>query len=171
MIVFLVLFALSMINSIVRWVPQVGTYGESKKIIEEEIPSMIVPGSKLLDLGSGTGKMSRFFASTCKVSVVGYEIDISNWIIARVFMFFSGTQGIVFRRWNFWNITQEEMYTYDYVYIYLFPELMRKVETRLVPKMKPGTTVIVNSFAFPTLKPTKTFHRSNGKPIVYIYTV
>ena len=168
---FLILFCISLLNAIFRGVPQVGTFGEPKVVLERELPKILHEGKTLLDLGSGTGKMARFCARECSLRVIGYEIDISNWLIAKFLNVVHGIKGVEYRRKNFYTLTEKDFEHIDYVYIYLFPELMKKIEERLVPKMKKGTIIVTNGFVFPNLKPYQTFKRETGKDVVYVYEV
>lgn len=115
--------------------------------------------------------MARFFSRKCGLHVTGYEIDFGNWLVANVFTRIQRIPNIEYRMKNFYRMTEEEIQEYDYVYIYLFPELMKRIENELVPKMKKGTTIVVNGFPFPNLEPHKTFKRANGKDVIYFYTI
>lgn len=165
------IFTLSLVSAIVRWVPQVGTFWEAFEIIKKEIPNEIESGKKLLDLWSGSWKVARFFADRCWLHVVGYEIDLGNWILANIYNICTHTKNVTFLRRNFFEISDEDLQTYDYIYIYLFPKLMNKIEAEILPRCKPGTKIIVNSFPFAQTKPEMILHRKNSKPIVYIYNV
>lgn len=165
------IFTISFVSAIFRGVPQVGTYGEMFALIEREIPAELPSGKKLLDLGSGTGKMARFFASKCGLRVVGYEIDFGNWLLASVYTRIAGIRGVTFRRSDFFQISDEELHVYDYIYIYLFPKAMQRIEREMLPRCKPGTTIIVNSFPFSHTPTKRVLYKKNKKEGIFIYKV
>ena len=54
------------------------------------------------------------------------------------------------------DIFEQDISGYDYVYIFLMPNIMKEYETRFQENLNPGTIIIANSFKFPNWKPFKT---------------
>jgi hypothetical protein len=111
-------------------------------------------------------KIIRFLEKEFKVKATGYEIDFSNVIIAKILnkIFWSKTKVI---RWNYFEADLKE---YDFIYIYLFPCLMEKVEEKIWSDAKKWTIVFVNAFKFWKHKPIDVFYKK-GKEKIFVYEV
>ena len=72
---------------------------------------------------------------------------------------------------DFFKLTEKDFTDVSYVYVYLFPEVVERIERELVPLMQPGTKIIANSFPLKGHTPIQTFERANGQPVIYIYEI
>ncbi len=114
------------------------------------------PGEKVLDLGSGDGKIV-IAASKRGVQATGYEINpilvwISKWRV-------QGRGKI--ERANFWK---KDLGEFDAIIIFGVSYVMKGLEEKLKRELKPGVRVVTNYFTFPTWQPSLT---KNG---ITVYT-
>ena len=104
------------------------------------------PGTKLVDLGSGDGRIVRAAAKR-GAEAVGYEINpilvLLSWQRAR-------NEGVGARaRFVRGDFRKADLSHFDVVAIYGVSSLMRSLEPRLEQELKPGARVVSNVFAFP----------------------
>lgn len=100
-------------------------------------------GKTFMELGSGDGRIVR--EAVRLYGVRGIGIDINDLLI-RWSRFLAGRQhlkNIEFRRENVFNTNLEEA---DYLYLFLMPELLRKLDGRFREKLRKGTLVISHGF-------------------------
>lgn len=96
-----------------------------------------------MELGSGDGRLVRTAVKTYGVHGVGIEI---NQLLVLWSRFLSRRQhltGIEFRRENIFNTNLAEA---DVLYLFLMPELLRKMDGRFHEKLRKGTLVISHGF-------------------------
>lgn len=141
---------------IVRGAPYVG----SQDIVINNIIAFaeIRPNQKVIDIGSGDGRIVETFAMHgCKAS--GIELNpllvwYSRWKLRRY-------ADVTLYNADFWSHNYSN---YDIVYIYGMSHLMKRLQTKLRKELKPGAKVITNAFQFPDWRVTK--HKGR----LYLYT-
>lgn len=67
------------------------------------------------------------------------------------------------------NIFDVNIQSYDYIYLFLMPNVMSSVEKWLEKDLNSHTIVICNSFALPNRKPKQILSSDDGKVNIYIY--
>ncbi|MEM4260650.1 MAG: class I SAM-dependent methyltransferase [Candidatus Woesearchaeota archaeon] len=100
--------------------------------------------NRFVDLGCGDGRVVR--TAVKKYQLIGLGVDINPILIfiARVYAYFSMiTSNISFIRGNFFNISLKNT---DYVYIFLMPDLIKKLKYKLKKELKKQTIVISHGF-------------------------
>ncbi len=159
-------YFLSMVNNIKYKVPQVSTFSSDFKILKENLWKYDLKGKKMADLWSWIWKIIRFFEKEFGAEVTWYEIDASNVLIAKIInkIFSSKTKVIK------WNYFEADLKQYDFIYVYLFPCLMEKVEEKIFSDSKKWTYVFVNAFKFKNHKPIEIFYKK-GKEKIFVYKV
>ncbi len=108
----------------------------------------IKPGEKVLDLGSGDGKIV-IAAANRGADAIGYEINpllvwISRWRLKG--------KGKV-ETANFWK---KDLRDFDAIIIFGVSYVMKGLEEKLRKELKPGARVVTNYFTFPDWKPSQT---------------
>lgn len=104
----------------------------------------IKPGQRVVDLGSGDGRVIIAAAERGAIAV-GYEINLvlvwrSRRAIAR-----AGLQKTASVEWkSFWKA---DLSPFDTVIIYGIPYVMRDLKKKMERELKPGTKVISNVFS------------------------
>ncbi|MGC9046561.1 MAG: hypothetical protein ACP5IC_00335 [Minisyncoccia bacterium] len=145
--------------SVLRFVPFV----PSKK---EKIPIILKladpkPGEKMVDLGSGDGRLVIAFAEQ-GIESHGYEINLFLVLYSRWQIYRKHLQDKAFIHWN--NFNKCNFKDYDIFVIYLFPEILEKFEDRFINETKPSVKIISNTFQFQKLKYALT------QDSIYLYT-
>lgn len=109
-------------------------------------------GQKAIDLGSGNGKIVIALAKK-GVEAHGYEINplLVVWSVFSIHL--AGVQKNAHIHWG--NFFRADVSSYDRVFIFVVPYLMKRLEKKLQKELKKGAIVIVESFPFPTWKPEK----------------
>jgi len=120
----------------------------------------------LVDLGCGDGRVLREVQKRYGVRTVGYEINPLAYLKARLFSF--GPNRIEIRCQNFWEADLSEA---DVVFCYLYPDVMKKLASKLVAGLKPGAVVVSSNFSLPGFVPSKVLRleRSLHNDPMYIY--
>lgn len=113
----------------------------------------ITKSSKVIDLGSGDGKVVIAIAQKWRIPVTGIEI---NPLLVRrsrkKIREQNLTELISIQQKSFWDIDFSE---YDVIFLYGTSYIMNKLEAKVKHEMKPGSQVVSNFFTFPNLKPIK----------------
>ena len=112
----------------------------------------IKPGEKVVDLGSGDG---RLMIAIVEAGGAAYGYEHSPLLAMRSKRNFKkagvSDQAVVYTE-NFWKADLSE---YNAVVIYGIPYIMTNLEKKLQKELKPGARVVSYSFPFPTWKPTE----------------
>jgi len=169
-IIWTILYSLSLFNNIRYVVPQVSTFKSDFEVLRKWLKKYDLKWKKIVDLWSGIWKVIRFFEKEFGMKATWCEIDLSNTIIAKILnkIFKSKTKVI---RWNYFKTDLKE---YDFIYVYLFPELMEKVEEKIWSDAKKWTIVFVNAFKFQKHKPIDIFYKkvkNKTKEKILVYKV
>jgi len=111
--------------------------------------SKVKNSQRLADLGSGDGRISIEFAKAGAI-VDGYEldeklIDLSQEIINKE----SLSDKIKIHKANFWDI---DFSPFDIITIYPMPDIMQKLEGKIIKEVKSNSKIITNYYEFPNLK-------------------
>ena len=125
-------------------------------------------GQLLVDLGCGDGRVLRQAWKKYNVNAIGFEINLLAYLKARVLSV--GLKQIKIRHKSFWS---QNLARADVIFCYLYPDVMRRLSTKLKAELKPGTWVVSCNFSVPgfeplrVLRPEGTLH---SDPL-YIYRV
>jgi predicted O-methyltransferase YrrM len=118
--------------------------------------------SKILDMGSGDGKVLLALAKKCRQPLTGAEINPLLVRKSRQRIKEAGLEkSISIKQQSFWDLDLGE---YDIVFLYGTSYIMKKLEKKVLSEMKPGSQLVSNYFTFPNLKPVA------EKNQVYLYT-
>lgn len=159
-------YTLSLYNYIKYKAPQVSTFPSDIKFLKKVLKKYNLEWKKIVDLWSWIWKIIRFFEKEFKMVANWCEIDSANVVITKILnKIFSSKTKIIKK--NYFDIDLKQ---YDFIYIYLFPELMEKVEKKIFSDAKKWTIVFVNAFKLVKHKPKEIFYK-NGKEKIFIYEV
>ncbi|MCX6797411.1 MAG: hypothetical protein NTX98_02955 [Candidatus Doudnabacteria bacterium] len=136
------------------------------------------------DLGSGNGKVVFLANQISGAKCVGFELSLWTHLFALIKrkvhpvksriagtaeQLFNGVKSekhkIEFRNQNFFKHSWSEA---DYIYCYLYPPLMGRVEEKFLADCKPGSVAIIRDFSFPNLKPIEIYYMPK-KHEIYVY--
>jgi len=104
------------------------------------------PGEKIIDLGSGDGRILIAFAKAgCEAH--GYEINpLLVWLSRRAIRR-AGLKGKAFVHWkSFWSA---DLRDFDTVVVYCMPQFLEELGEKLLSELKPGARILSNSYSFP----------------------
>ncbi len=114
----------------------------------------IKPNAKLLDLGSGDGKVVIALAQHFPQSrIIGVELNpflarSSRKAVSELRL----SKQITIIQQSFW---QTDLRPFDVVFLYGTSYIMEKLEKKVQQEMRPNTQFVSNTFQFPNLKPVK----------------
>jgi len=126
------------------------------------------PQELLVDLGCGDGRVLRAARRRYGVRALGFEVNALAYCTARILSF--GMKGVQIRWRNFWSMN---LWDADVVFCYLFPDVMKRLATKLEAELRPGAQVVSCNFSVPGWNPVKVVRPDSachGDPI-YIYRV
>ncbi len=131
-------------------VPFVTTSSDNLKTVIEL--AEIKPDMKVVDLGSGDGRVVLEFAKH-KANVHGFEIKPELVERSRKRISAAGLkEQITIFQSSFWDI---DLSQYDIIYIYGMQSVLIRLELKLEQEMKPGAIFISNIFRLPKWKVKK----------------
>jgi SAM-dependent methyltransferase len=142
----------------------------NKKIIARILAEIkIAPGSSVYELGCGDARFLRILAQQEKVKAIGYEYFLIPYLLAVIFNFFSRHKIKIFYQ----DFFKANLSAADYIFCFLMPKAMERLESKLQQELKPGALVISNTFAFKNWQPEKTIKLDDSwrllNKIIYIY--
>jgi len=149
-------YSLSLIYSSIKGSPYVAT--KNKAIIDMFAKIKFIKGKKFLELGSGDGRISRYVAYKYGLYTTGVDVNILLVWWARFLTFLSFKKDLStsfgMTRVNFGkeNIFKTDFREFDYLYIFLMPELIEKLELKFKKELKKGAIIISHGFPIERLK-------------------
>ncbi len=101
-------------------------------------------GTKVIDLGSGAGRL-LFLAAAHGAQAVGYELNPLLYIWTKIMIVLKGLSGRVEVR--FQSLYHADVRQADVVVAFLFPKPMERLGPKLFAELPPGARIV--SYAFP----------------------
>ena len=124
----------------------------------------IKPTDVFYDLGSGNGKVVFLVESLSGARVKGFELGWWTLMYSKIKSKLKNSKAqFVYR-----DFFKENWSEANYIYGYLFPGLMAKVEQKFLADCKPGSIAIIRDFPFPKLKATQKYYLPK-KHEIYVY--
>jgi 16S rRNA A1518/A1519 N6-dimethyltransferase RsmA/KsgA/DIM1 with predicted DNA glycosylase/AP lyase activity len=143
----LVIFGLYLIWS---WITQTPFYPSKTKPLNDLLKNIeLNKNVKFIDIGSGDGRIVVWAARQ------GFE---SHGIEFNPFLsIFSGVKNKakIFNK----DFSKHDFSNYNFAYLYIFPEHMDKVSTKLFQEMGAGSVIVTNTFKFSNISPDKVVDR------------
>lgn len=141
-------------------------YVPSKKSIIRELflQFKFPPKATFADVGSGNGRVV-FYAEKHGLQSSGYEISPLPYLLSLIWKLIYRSPAKIYYR----NFKKQDLSQYQYIYCYLFPEIVDQVWQKLKKESPPGTYFICNTFALKSIQPIRTILDKKQKPILYIY--
>jgi cyclopropane fatty-acyl-phospholipid synthase-like methyltransferase len=125
---------------------------KDEKIKKMLAMAQIKPGERVVDLGSGDGRIVMALAQA-GAEAHGYEINLFLVILSRMKIKKAHLSKRAFIHWtSFWNVNYSK---FDVMIIYGMDYIMKNLEEKLQRELKTGARVLSNAFTFPTWKPAE----------------
>lgn len=118
-------------------------------------------GEKMIDLGSGDGRVVAAFAHA-GVAAVGVELNPS---LIRRAEALAKAEKLTHARFLWQSYWDENLEPYDIVTIYAYPSMMKALGKKLRQELRPGARVLSNAFPIPGWEVVK---EENG---VFLYQI
>lgn len=119
----------------------VSTEGEITERILKNIDFSKV--KKFYDLGSGSGNVvSRIAREYPSLKCVGIEYNVTDLFWAKFKNIFSKNK-VIYKKGDFFKTDISDA---DIIYVYLFPEIIERLEEKFANELKKGALVITNTF-------------------------
>jgi hypothetical protein len=161
------LYIIALINSIINWVPLVSTYASDFKVMKKWLKKYNLDGKKIIDLWSGIWKATRFFKKNFNTKTYWIEIDLWSYIISKILNFITKSDINISK----WNYLKADLSQYDFIYIYLFPWIISKIEEKIWIEAKTWTIVFSNAFKFNKHIPIEIIKDEKWKEEIYVYKI
>jgi len=110
----------------------------------------IKPGIKVVDLGSGAGRL-LFLSAKNGATCVGYELNPFLVLWTRLMIFLRGENGKI--QVEYKSIYNADIKDADVVFMFLYPPHMKKIVDKL-SEVKKGAKIISYTFPIPGWAPT-----------------
>jgi len=134
-------YVISLIYSHLKGAPYVPT---TRKEVDFIIRSYKMKrGDKFLDLGCGDGRVSQKAAQIYKVRALGIDVNPLLICWAKIQVKRKKIKNVEFIVENIFNI---KLTPFDIIYIFLMPELIKKIIPKLERELKKTTIVISHGF-------------------------
>lgn len=144
-IALVVLFFVSAAAASLSSAPWVPTRGRDVQRIARLLE--LAPGKRLVELGSGDGRVLIALAETTGATVVGYELSLLPYLVAQVRRWKSpARRRITLRYGDFFRAPLRDA---DAVYCFLVPQSMNRLETKSVHELRPGVPFLSYAFGIP----------------------
>lgn len=98
---------------------------------------------RFVDLGSGDGRVV-ISATRFGAKAVGVEINPFLVVWSRLWAFIL-RKDAKFKVGSYWK---EDLSQYDFLFVYLYPEVVKKLEEKIFTTMPIGSIVVSNTFEF-----------------------
>lgn len=124
----------------------------------------IEPGETVFDLGCGDGRLVFLAAGQYHAQVVGFEISLLHYLIAKVILFFIKQRIGGRARIEFADFLTKDFSGADVILCFLTPKAMEKLSPKFRQELKKGARVVSYCFRIhdqKEVKISKPFPRAN----------
>ena len=166
-ILIIIIVFISLLNSIIYKVPLVWTFLSDFNVMKKWLKKYNLKWKYLVDLWSWTWKVLRFFEREFNMKTTGYEIDLWNILIAKFFNKIFWLKAKIVKKSYF----DTNLSKYDYIYIYLYPELIEKIQEKIWYDCKEWTIIFSNAFKLKKYKPIEILKDEKWNDEIYIYKI
>ncbi len=144
--------------------PYVPSFDLHLRIMKQQLK--LKKGAKIVDLGCGDGKALRFFSKEFGLKGTGYDLNPFVIRYGKMLNYLLWYKNIRLIRSD---LGKAQLWRYDYVYLYLWPEQLEILEQRLFAHVHKDTVIISNSFIFKHHTPFQILVDTTGKEIIRLY--
>lgn len=163
----MILYFMSMISWVFYKVPQVSTFKSDFLVMKKNLWKYNLKWKKIVDLWSWIWKTLRFFEKEFEAKTYWYEVDLANFLISKVLNKIHDSKSKII----FWNFKKADLEEYDFIYVYLLPKIMEKIEDFIFSKSNKWTIIFSNAFKFKNKLPIEIIKDEKWKEEIYVYKV
>lgn len=146
-------------------VPYVSSFDSEINLMWEKLN--IDSNKNIIDLGCGNGKALRFFLKKFNLRK-GVWYDLNGYAI-RYGKFLNKIRKIDNLELYCKNFKKVDISNFDYIYTYLLPQYMAKIEDWVFQSIWKNTIIVSNSFQFSKHKPFKIIKNGKWKDKIFLY--
>ena len=106
------------------------------------------PGDIVYDIGCGDGRIVYLAVKKYGVKGTGFELSPVVYLLAKARQLLWRSQACI----KFGNIKQQDLSGADVIFCYLYPQVMRELEPKLMAEMKKGARLISHDYPLPSWK-------------------
>ncbi len=116
-----------------------------KRVLEKIFSQIPIKKNKLfIELGSGDGRILRYVVKKYQVKGLGVDINPILIKLSQIYAWFENIdKEIRFERKSIFDIDLSQS---NYIYIFLMPELIKKLTKKMNKELKNGTIIISHGF-------------------------
>ena len=140
--------ALVMFISAIVGVPFVPTHRRQARLMMDL--AQIGPGSRVVDLGSGAGRL-LFLAAARGATAIGYELNPFLYIWTKIMIWLKGLSHRVEVRCQ--SLYKADVSQADVILAFLFPKPMQKLGPKLFVQLPLGARIVSYAFSIPGVEP------------------
>ena len=134
-------YAIGLLYSGIMGAPYVPT---SKKQVKDILKKAeLKPGQIFMELGSGDGRVVREAVKHYRVRGIGIDANNLLVILSRLYAKREKISSVEFRKQNMFETDLKDV---DVLYLFLMPELLKKMNAKFLHELKPGALVISHGF-------------------------
>jgi len=124
-------------------------------------------GMTVYDLGCGDGRLLIKAEKKYGIKGIGYDNAPLAYISAQINKWINNSK-IEIHAKNFFKVSLKDA---DAIYLYLTPEVQKKLSKKILKECKPGTLIISNTFHLPGVEPLKTIpkNKKNRTKTIHFY--
>lgn len=146
--------------------PTVGTYRSHYMLMRKQLK--LPRWSSLIDLWCGDGGVLRFMSDAYHFSVYdGVDNNLTAIWRWKIVNYFCNKKNI---NLHHGDIQDTDISHYDIIYIFLVPQHLDDLQSRLQKNMKSDAIIVCNTFAFSDREPYQTLRSDDMKSVIRLYT-
>ena len=136
------IYGVGLLFSALKGAPYVPTSKKQLEKIFKNVP--LKKGDNFVELGSGDGRLTRYAVKRYQVNGVGIEVNPLLVWWANILSKRDGTyKQVRFLTQNVFNYSVKDA---DYVYLFLMPDMIKKLVPKFKSDLKKGTIIISHGF-------------------------
>ncbi len=140
----------------------------SKQKIEKVLDLVpMAPGALVIDLGCGDGRFLLAAERRYDVEAVGYDINLTAYLLARLNILYHRARARVYLK----NFRKVDLGQADYIFCYLFPDVLRGLKRKFDAELKAGCVVVSCDYLIEEWREPEvvSYPVNNKEEKIYIY--